>query len=172
MAPVAARTPLPPKQPFGRGYNQRLFIGAPIVGFRGKGQNPYRLDRMDILRYKPEHESAIFSAIGEDPDWDMFTKDSAIDDYRKRLRTSITYVCYDNDSFCGYVRALLDDRFAVYISELYVAPMWRNRMIGRSLLARVKADFHHLTVYALSDEDAYYEKIGAKRVGSVFEIGL
>jgi ribosomal protein S18 acetylase RimI-like enzyme len=109
---------------------------------------------MDILRYKPEDAAVIFSAIGKDPDWDIFTKDSAIDNYRKRLSSSITYVCYDNDSFCGYVRALLDDGFAVYISELYVVPMWRNRMIGRLLLARLRADFHHLTVYALSDEDA------------------
>ena len=27
-----------------------------------------------------------------------------------------------------------------------------------------------LTVYALSDEDAYDEKIGARKIGSVFEI--
>ena len=31
-------------------------------------------------------------------------------------------------------------------------------------------DYSHLTVYALSDEDAYYEKLGYRKVGSVFEI--
>jgi len=125
---------------------------------------------MEILRYKIEHEEAVLSAIKEDPAWDIFTNDSAIDNYRRSLHTSITYVCYDSGDFCGYLRALLDDGFAVYISELYVTPKWRNRTIGRSLLSRVKMDFHCLTVYALSDEDAYYEKIGYKKIGSVFEI--
>ena len=43
-------------------------------------------------------------------------------------------------------------------------------MIGRSLVAQVKMDFDRLSVYALSDEDAYYEKLGYRKVGSVFEI--
>jgi ribosomal protein S18 acetylase RimI-like enzyme len=125
---------------------------------------------MKIFRYKLEHEEAVLSAIKGDPKWDIFANDDAIDNYRKSLIESITYVCYHNGDFCGYLRALLDDGFAIYISELYVVPEWRNRMIGRSLVAQVKVDFVHLTVYALSDEDAYYEKLGYKRIGSVFEI--
>ena len=65
---------------------------------------------------------------------------------------------------------MLDDGFAVYISELYVIPKWRNQRIGQSLLERVKSDFSKLTVYALSDEDAYYVKKGYIKVGSVFEL--
>lgn len=72
--------------------------------------------------------------------------------------------------FCGYVRAILDEYFAAYISEIFVVPEWRNRGIGRALIAKVKVDFGHLTVYALSDEHAYYEKLGHKNIGSVFEI--
>jgi ribosomal protein S18 acetylase RimI-like enzyme len=125
---------------------------------------------MKIFRYKLEHEEAVLSAIKGDPKWDIFANDDAIDNYRKSLIESITYVCYHNGDFCGYLRALLDDGFAIYISELYVVPEWRNRMIGRSLVAQVKVDFVRLTVYALSDEDAYYEKLGYKRIGSVFEI--
>ena len=125
---------------------------------------------MEILRYKPEHEDAVISAIKEDPDWDMFTNERAIGNYRKRLLESITYVCYDKGVFCGFLRALLDECIAIYISELFVVPEWRNRSIGRTLIARVKMDFGHLTVYALSDEDAYYEKLGYRRVGSVYEI--
>lgn len=125
---------------------------------------------MEILRYKLEHENAVTSAIGQDPDWNLFTNETAIDTYKKRLRQSITYVCYDDGVFGGYLRALLDDGLAIYISELYVVPECRNRAIGRSLIGRVKADFGHLVVYALSDEDAYYEKLGCNRVGSVFEV--
>ena len=125
---------------------------------------------MKIFRYRLEHEEAVLSAIKGDPNWDIFTNDDTIDNYKKSLIESITYVCYHNVNFCGYLRALLDDGFAIYISELYVVPEWRNRMIGRSLVAQVKMDFDRLSVYALSDEDAYYEKLGYNKIGSVFEI--
>lgn len=123
-----------------------------------------------ISKYKPEHENAVLEAIKKDPNWDIFTNDDAIGLYRDSLKSSITYVCHDDSEFCGYVRAFEDDGFAIYISELYVAPKWRNQQIGRSLLERVKIDFSNQTVYALSDEDAYYEKIGYKKIGSVFEL--
>jgi len=125
---------------------------------------------MEILKYKLEHEEAILSAIKKDPNWDIFTNDATLGNYRKSLSTSITYVCYNRDNFCGYLRALLDDGFAIYISELYITPQWRNNGIGKLLLSRVKIDFGRLTVYALSDEDAYYEKIGYQKIGSIFEI--
>jgi ribosomal protein S18 acetylase RimI-like enzyme len=125
---------------------------------------------MQILKYKPEHEESLLSAIKQDADWEVFTNDAAIGKYKQRLRSDVTYVCCDGGTFCGYVRAILDDGFAVYISELYVVPRFRNRMIGRSLVARVKTDHGGLAVYALSDEDAYYEKLGYKRIGSVFVI--
>ena len=125
---------------------------------------------MKIFRYKREHEDAVIAAIKDDPSWDIFTNEKAIDNYKKSLCESITYVCYENGTFGGYLRALLDDGFAIYISELFVVPEWRNRTIGRALITRVKMDFGHLTVYALSDEDAYYEKLGYRKVGSVYEI--
>ena len=124
---------------------------------------------MKISKYNPEHENDILSAISEDPNWDMFTNDVTIDIYRKSLKNGVTYVCYNNNEFCGYVRALLDDGFAIYISELYVIPKWRNHKIGQSLLNQVKLDFSNLTLYALSDEDVYYEKKGYIKIGSVFE---
>ena len=125
---------------------------------------------MKILRYKREHEDAVISAIMKDPDWDMFTQECSVASYKERLFESVTYVCLEKGVFCGYVRALLDDGFAVYISELFVVPEWRNRKIGRALVAQVKLDFEQLTVYVLSDEDAYYERQGYRKVGSVFEI--
>jgi GNAT superfamily N-acetyltransferase len=125
---------------------------------------------MEILRYKHEYEDAVIAAIKEDPNWEMFTNKESIDKYRKRLRQSITYVAYEDDKFSGYLRALLDDGFALYVSELFVVPEMRNRKIGRTLISKVKSDFMNLTVYALSDEDAYYEKLGYRKVGSVFEI--
>jgi GNAT superfamily N-acetyltransferase len=125
---------------------------------------------MDIIRYKREHENDVLSAIKADPDWDIFTNCAAADKYRKRLQESITYVCYEGKAFSGYLRALLDDDFAIYISELFVVPEMRNRKIGRTLISKLRSDFSNLTVYALSDEDIYYKKLGYNKVGSVYEI--
>ena len=125
---------------------------------------------MEISKYKIEHEDDVLAAIKKDADWNVFTNDDAIGIYRNSLKGSVTYVCHENSEFCGYIRAFLDVGFAIYISELYVIPKCRNRKIGRSLLEQVKKDFSNLTVYALSDEDAYYEKIGYKKIGSVFEL--
>lgn len=125
---------------------------------------------MVISRYRPDDEKAVISAITRDPEWEIFTGKDAIDNYRKSLEASVTYVCYDQGEFCGYLRAIQDDAFALYISELYVVPQKRSRGIGSSLLAQVGRDFHGVRVYVLSDEDAFYEKAGYKRVGSVFQI--
>lgn len=125
---------------------------------------------MKILRCTPEHVEDILAAIKKEPDWEIFTSEATIDRYRSRLNESLTYVCYDDKAFCGYMRAILDNGFAVYISELYVVPEWRNRGVGRSLTAQVKVDHGRLPVYVLSDEDVYYEKLGYRKVGSVFEV--
>ena len=74
--------------------------------------------RMKISRYTHEHEDALISALGKDPDWDMFTNEQSVTSYKKRLLESVTYVCLESGVLCGYVRALLDESFGVYISEL------------------------------------------------------
>ena len=125
---------------------------------------------MNITRYTPRDEEKIFSAIGRDPNWTEFTKLDAKDAYKKALRLSITYICLEQDMLCGYVRAILDEGFALYVSELYVVPEWRNNNIGQSLLERIRDDFQSLPVYVLSDEDLYYEKKGYKKIGSLFVI--
>ena len=72
--------------------------------------------------------------------------------------------------FSGYLRAILDDGFALYISEIFVVPEMRNRKVGRILIAKLNSEFSNLTIYVLSDEDRYYEKLDYKKAGSVFEI--
>lgn len=125
---------------------------------------------MEITRYHRQYENDILTAIGKDPDWELFTNSQNRNNYKKSLKNSISYVCYENSEFCGYIRAIKDDGFGIYISELYVVPNWRNKNIGQILIERIKNDHGNLTVYALSDEDEYYIKKGYNKIGSVFEI--
>lgn len=120
-----------------------------------------------ILRYDKAHESALLTVLKAEPDWHAFTNDDAIDAFKRALLTSETYIVEDQGDVHGYLRALVD-AFGVYVSELYVAPDHRSRGYGRALLDTVKRAHPDQAVYVLSDEDRYYEKLGSKRVGSVF----
>ena len=125
---------------------------------------------MRILKYNRQHEEALLSAISQDSDWDMFTNSQAITHYKRRLLESISYVCVEDGNFYGFVRALQDDNFAIYVSELFVAPEYRGRKIGKLLLQHIQKNSANLTVYILSDEDGYYEKMGYKAVGSIYQM--
>ena len=125
---------------------------------------------MEILKYATKHENDVLAALRTDPDWVEFTSTENIDAYKESLLNTVTYVCYSNNEFCGFVRAVYDKGQAVYVSELYVVKKCRNKQIGQLLLEQVRTDYSNLKVYALSDEDAYYQKKGYKRIGSVFEI--
>jgi DNA-binding NarL/FixJ family response regulator len=56
------------------------------------------------------------------------------------------------------------------VSELYVAPGYRDSGNARELLRKIKQQHPNQDVYILSDEDRYYEKLGCMRVGSVFRL--
>jgi len=124
-----------------------------------------------ISEFQSQNVNDILNAIGVDPDWDIFTKSHIErEKYKSLLNNSPAFVCYHGNEFCGYIRAILDQNFAVYISELFVTPDHRNHKVAEQLINKVKEAFSELTVYALSDEDAFYKKKGYKKIGSVFEI--
>ena len=123
----------------------------------------------EILRYHPALETDLLALLSAEPQWADFTAADAIDRFRRALQASETYVCRVDGETCGYLRALVDG-FGIYVSELYVAPTHRDRGLGRQLLARLKQAHAAEAVYVLSDEDAYYEKLGFARVGSVYRL--
>jgi len=122
-----------------------------------------------ILKYQKEHELELISLLGKEPDWSSFLNDDVIDTFKKALLESETFLCESKGTICGYLRALVDG-FGIYISELYVAPQYRGSSLGSMLLAKVKQEYPNQDVYVLSDEDVYYEKLGYRRVGSVFQL--
>ncbi len=122
-----------------------------------------------VVRYGTAHEQALLALLGAEPDWDTFTSEPALQRFRRALAESDTWVCVDNAAPCGYVRAIVD-AFGVYVSELYLSPAHRGRGYGRAMLARIRAQHPDANVYVLSDEDAYYDRLGCRRIGSVYAL--
>lgn len=123
----------------------------------------------DIIKYHREHEDKLLALLRNEPDWTSFVSEGAIDTFKDVLLEGETYLYEIEGNICGYIRALVDG-FGVYVSELYVAPVCRGNGYGEELLDKVKQAHPNQDVYVLSDEDLYYEKLGYKRVGSVFQL--
>lgn len=121
----------------------------------------------NIFRYDKSYESELLELLEAEPDWSSFTSADALDKFKNALLCSETYIYKSQGKICGYLRALVDG-FGIYVCELYIAPCYRNSGYARELLKKVKQEHLIENVYVLSDEDLYYEKLGYKRVGSVF----
>lgn len=124
----------------------------------------------ETLQYNQTHEAGLLSILEQDSDWGFFTNSNSVEKFKKVLANSATYVCCFNGEVCGYIRALVDDCFGVYVSELYVMPKHRNKKNGQNLLSALKTQYPGVDVYVMSDEDSYYEKLGYEKAGSIFKI--
>ena len=122
-----------------------------------------------IFKYDKAHESELIALLKVEPDWNSFTGADKINTFKNVLQNSETYIYKSQSKICGYLRALVDG-FGIYVSELYIAPSYRNNGYGKELLRRIKQQHPDQEVYVFSDEDLCYEKLGCKRVGSIFQL--
>jgi GNAT superfamily N-acetyltransferase len=126
---------------------------------------------MEIRRYGRKDEARLFEMLAEEGDeWGDYHRSENRPRYKKALRSSIVYVAYDGGTLCGYARCRGDDGYGVYIYDLLVRRAYRGRQTGRQLMERVCRDFPDEPVYVMSDIDAYYEKLGYEREGSIFVV--
>lgn len=124
-----------------------------------------------ILRpFEPQDAQALFAMMEEEgAEWADYYGPSGRPRYLEALRTSRTYVAWEGEDLCGYVRCREDDGFGVYVYDLLVRPRFRGRGIGGRLMERAGQDFPGQALYVMSDVDPYYEKLGYERIGSVFQ---
>lgn len=126
---------------------------------------------MEIRQYRKTDEVLLFDLlIDEGEDWVDYHGPAGRSKYIKALESSITYIAYDENLVCGYLRCREDDGFGVYIYDLLVRKSYRGRQIGKCLMERVCRDFPGQSVYVMSDADQYYEKLGYHREGSIFKV--
>lgn len=126
---------------------------------------------MNIKKYSKADEPLLFDLLVDEGDeWSDYHGLAGREKYIKALESSITYIAYDETLVCDYVRCREDDGFGVYIYDLLVRKSYRGRQIGKSLMERVCQDFPGQPVYVMSDVDLYYEKLGYRKEGSIFEV--
>ncbi|NLO37950.1 MAG: GNAT family N-acetyltransferase [Ruminiclostridium sp.] len=126
---------------------------------------------MEIKRYCKEDENRLFDMFrDEGDDWIDYHGATGYSKYLRALESSITYVAYDGSHLCGYVRCREDDGFGVYVYDLLVKKSYRKQKIGKMLMDKVAGDFTDQPVYVMSGVDPYYEKLGYRREGSIFEV--
>lgn len=127
--------------------------------------------KMEISSYTKLYEVELFSMIkSEGVEWNCYTADDVAESYKLALQSSITYVAFEDGILCGYIRAIDDNGFYIYICDLLVKKEFRGNQIGRKLMERVCIDYPMQTVYVMSDVDEYYRKQDYRREGSIFEV--
>jgi ribosomal protein S18 acetylase RimI-like enzyme len=127
---------------------------------------------VDIRRYEAGDEDALLALLREEGDeWADYHAGKRRNDYARALSQSVTYVAVEGAALCGFVRCREDFGFGLYVYDLLVRRACRGQGIGRSLMERARLDFPGQDAYVMSDVDGYYEQLGYRRVGSVFEVG-
>lgn len=126
---------------------------------------------MQIRRYLRADEAPLFDLLmDEGEEWSDYHGPAGRERYALALRSSITYIACDGPRVCGFVRCREDDGFGVYVYDLLVRKSHRGQGLGKKLMQQVCRDFPGQRVYVMSDVDAYYEKLGYRKEGSIFEV--
>lgn len=126
---------------------------------------------MEIKNYSEIDEMKLFAMLKEEgTEWESYYGDNGREKYKQALASCITYVAYEGDILCAYVRCKDDHGFGVYVYDLLVRKPYRGQNIGRKLLKFVCAKFPEDIVYVMSDVDEYYQKQGYRREGSIFQV--
>ncbi len=108
--------------------------------------------------------------LSEGEEWAEYSAPDKRDLYFLNCEKSLTYLLYEDDEVIGYVRALEDYSYCIYICDLLVRHDKRGHQYGKMLMDHVRSEFPHLTVYVMSDVDPYYQKQGYEKIGSIFEV--
>ncbi|WP_313343155.1 GNAT family N-acetyltransferase [Sedimentibacter sp.] len=126
---------------------------------------------MIIKRYSTADEMPLFDMLKEEGDeWSDYHGAKGHAKYLRALESSVTYLAYDRSILCGYARCREDDGFGIYVYDLLVRKTYRGKQIGKMLMEQACKDFSDQSVYVMSDVDIYYEKLGYRREGSIFEV--
>ncbi len=76
--------------------------------------------------------------------------------YRRALSTSLTFVAYAGQRYCGYARFITDGCFTAYCCEIIVHPDARRSGVGAALVHKILELYPDCGIDVISDNDAFY----------------
>lgn len=120
---------------------------------------------MVLVHYNYTYEDALFDLIESEPELVEYIEHR--NQYRLAIESSTVYVLMDESVCIGYIRGRDDSGFGFYIYDLLVRKSHRGHGYGKKLIDHLKSIYQ--PVFVMSDVDPYYEKIGMKKIGSIFE---
>ena len=124
-----------------------------------------------IRKYKQDDASQIMKLIAsEGDDWSSYYQGEGQIKYLISLNDSITYVMIIDDQIIGYIRAIDDHGFDIYICDFLVQKEKRGNHYGMKLIETIQSLFKNRDIYVMSDVDSYYIKEGLEKIGSIFKI--
>ena len=123
----------------------------------------------EIRKYSKYKENQFFEFLEkEGEDWSCYYGAKNRDRYALNLEKSISYLLYKDKDIIGYIRALEDFGFYVYICDLLVDKDYRGHGYGKKMMAYIQSIYPSHDIYVMSDIDPYYEKQGYSNEGSIF----
>ncbi|RJX26010.1 MAG: N-acetyltransferase [Acholeplasma sp.] len=124
-----------------------------------------------IRPYRKRQDTKLLDLLLSEGDmWAIYSAPDQRDLYFLNCEKSLTYLLYEEDEVIGYIRAIEDYSYYIYILDLLVRKDKRGHGYGKLLIEHIQHEFPNLTVFVMSDEDDYYIKQGYHKVGSIFEV--
>lgn len=122
----------------------------------------------EIKPYSNQYENELMELIKQEgDDWKIYWGEPNASKYRKAFEQSITYVALADDKICGYSRSLKDALF-IYVCDLLVNERYRGNGLGKKLMQCLQEEYPDYPVYVMSGNDEYYQKLSAKKEGSIY----
>lgn len=111
---------------------------------------------IEIREYQEQKDYVHILNSCKNEHWEKFYT-SKKDIYTQALKNSITYVAYEEDSYCGYIRCITDGVFTIYCCEIIVDDEYKRKGIGRLLIEKVRTEYPTCCMDVLSDNDEFYQ---------------
>jgi GNAT superfamily N-acetyltransferase len=125
---------------------------------------------MEIRKYGKADEALLFDLLVDEGDeWSVYQGPAGRDKYGKVHERAYLF-SREGTLVCGSPAAGVRQRLRVYIYDLLVRKSYRGRRIGKRIMERVCRDFPDQPVYVMSDADPYYEQLGYRKEGSIFQV--
>ena len=118
-------------------------------------KNTTKIGQINIIKYDETRDFDKIINSCKCVGWEKFYTSKMLD-YKVALQKSLTYVAYNDDEYCGYIRCLTDEVFTTYCCEIIVDYKYRRYKIGKQLIDKVKEIYPSCRIDVLSDSDDFY----------------